>query len=185
MAEKKTSNAGPAILERRFVPAGAVIVRQGEPGTCAFLIQSGTVKVTTESGGRSVELAQISTGQIFGEMALMFEAPRVATVEALEDCNLIVITRQTLRDKLAKSDPTVRAIVPMLMKRIIQANNVVMNRQSNIDDLVETVNAIYQNIHAGLPNPQQKRSLENAVLPKLEELLGALKDFQARYNESE
>ncbi len=168
------------VLERRFVPAGSVIMRQGEAGNCAFLIQSGHVKVTTENAGRSVELARMGAGQIFGEMALVFEEPRTATVEALEDCNLIVITPQTLDDKLSKSDPTVRALVPMLMKRIIQANNVVMNRQSSIDDLVEAVNTIYQNIQISLPS-QQKHSFEGSVLPHLDEFLKAIKAFKERY----
>ena len=180
MPDSKKPSGDRTILERKFVPQGAIIVRQHDAGNCAFLIQSGHVKVTTESGGRTVELAKLSAGQIFGEMALVFDEPRNATVEALEDCNLIVITRQTLNEKLNKSDPTVRAIVPMLMKRIIQANNVVMSRQDNLEDLAAAVNMIYQNIHATLPS-QVKKSLENTVLPKLDEFLSAVREFQKRY----
>ena len=185
MVDSKKTNRDQTILERKFVPQGSIIMRQGEPGNCAFLIQSGNVKVTTESGGKSLELAKLSTGQIFGEMALVFDEPRTATVEALEDSNLIVITRQTLNEKLMKSDPTVRAIVPMLMKRIIQANNVVMNRQDSLEDLATTVTTIYQNFHATLPGTQHKKSLENSVLPKLEEFIGAIREFQKRYGAME
>ena len=171
------------ILERRFVPEGSVIMKQGEQGSSAFLIQSGSVKVYTQAqDGRRVDLAEMGVGQIFGEMALVFDEPRTATVEALEDCNLIVITRQTLEDKLRKSDPTVRAIVPMLMKRIMVANNALLKKAGSTDELVETVNAVYQNIHATLP-PAQKKSLENTVLPKLEDFLKAMIEFSARYSE--
>ena len=155
-------------------------MREGDRGFSAFLIQSGRVKVY--AGENKVELATMGIGQIFGEMALVFDEPRTATVEALEDCNLIVITRDTLQQKLERSDPTVRAIVPMLMKRIIQANNVLLNKQGGgVDDMTDTVNSIYQNIHASLP-PAQKKSLESAVLPPLEEFLKAVKAFKARYN---
>jgi CRP/FNR family transcriptional regulator, cyclic AMP receptor protein len=178
MTTKKTKD--PVILERRFVPQGSIIMREGEKGYCAFLIQSGKVRVY--AGENRVELATMDMGQIFGEMALVFDEPRTATVEALEDCNLIVITRDTLQQKLERSDPTVRAIVPMLMKRIVQANNVLLNKQGDgVDDMIETVNSIYQNIHASLP-PVQKKSLETAVLPPLEVFLKAVQAFKARYN---
>ena len=68
----------------------------------------------------------------------------------------------------------------MLMKRIVQTNNVLLKNQSSLDELVDTVNVIYQNIHATLP-AAQKKSLENDVLPKLDELLNVVKTFRDRY----
>ncbi len=173
----KRTNKDTVILERRFVPEGSVIMKEGEAGSSAFLIQSGAVKVYAGGAGKRVELATMGIGQIFGEMSLVFEEPRSATVEAIEDCNLIVITRDTLQQKLDKSDPTIRAIVPMLLKRIIQSNNVLLNKQTTMDALVETVNTVYQNIHTTLPLAQ-KKSLENIVLPKLQEFLAAIKSFK-------
>ncbi len=73
-----------------------------------------------------------------------------------------------------------QAILPMLMKRIVQTNNVLLKNQSSLDELVDTVNVIYQNIHATLP-ATQKKSLENDVLPKLDELLNVVKAFRDRY----
>lgn len=169
-----------AILERRFVPRGSVIMKEGDRGNTAFLIQSGQVRVFIEKDGKTVELARMGPGQIVGEMALVFDEPRTATVAALEDCNLIVITRQTLQQKLDKSDATVRAIVPMLMKRIVQANNAMLSRQSSVDGLTETVTTIYENMQAGLGAPQ-KKTLQNTVLPKLEDFLTAVRAFQEKY----
>lgn len=173
-------NKEAAVLERRFVPGGSMIMREGERGNTAFLIQSGSVRVFIEKDGKRVELAHMGMGQIFGEMALVFDEPRTASVEATEDCNLIIITRQTLQQKLDKSDPTVRAIVPMLMKRIVQANNAMLNRAASVDALVETVNTIYENMQAGL-GTAQKKTLQNAVLPRLEEFLNSVRSFQEKY----
>ena len=175
-----TANRENAILERRFVPMGSVVMREGERGNNAFLIQSGHVRVVVEKDGKKVELARLGMGQIFGEMALVFDEPRTASVEALEDCNLIVITRQTLQQKLDKSDPTVRAIVPMLMKRIVQANNAMLNKAGGIGEMIDTVNTMYENLQAGL-GPAQKKTLQNAVLPKLEEFLTAVREFDEKY----
>jgi CRP-like cAMP-binding protein len=181
MAEKESNrDRDSQILERRFAPAGTVIMKQGEVGTNAYLVQSGLVSVTTESNGKQVDLAKLGAGQIFGEMSLVFDEPRTATVVATEDCNLIIITRQTLQGKLAKSDPTVRAIVPMLLKRIVSANNMMLRQMDDMDDLRDTVMTIFQNVHSTLP-AAQKRSFDVQVKPKLEEFLGALREFSDRY----
>lgn len=169
------------VLERRAVPRGETIIYQGEMGVSAFLIQSGDVVVFTESDGKRVELARMGAGQIVGEMALVVDNPRTATVQALTDCNLIVITRDTLNEKLQKSDPTVRALVTILMKRLSQANKAQLRKGGNLDDMADVVTAIYQELHSSLP-VQQKKSLEISLLPAMEVFLNAIRDFRSRYD---
>lgn len=171
-----------AVLERRFVAKGAVIIKEGETGNSAFLVQSGSVKVFVDYEGRQIELAQLGPGQIFGEMALVFDEKRSATVETVEDTNLIVITRQTLEEKLRKSDPTIRAIVPMLMKRIVQTNNALLSRHADVKTLLDVVRNIYDIILTSLPRTQQQ-SFQNGVLPKLNQFLEAVRAFEDRYTE--
>lgn len=170
------------ILERRFVPEGTLIMRQGEEGNCAYLLQSGTVRVYTENAGKRVDLAKLTAGEIFGEMALIFDEKRSASVKAVEDCNLIILTRQTLKQKLERSDPTVRAIVTMLTQRIITANNEVVNKKSDVQDMIDTTKTIYQNVLSGLPRSQQ-RTFQNGVLPKLDDFFNAIRSFQERYKD--
>lgn len=164
------------ILERRYVPKGTLIVREGEEGNSAYLIQSGKVSVFTYNDGNRIELAECDVGEIFGELALIFDEPRSASVAAKEDCNLIVITRDTLTQKLNKSDPTVKAIVQMLTKRIISSNNTVVSKQSNVEDLIDTSRIVYQNILNSLPRSRQ-RLFQNSVLPKMEGFLDSLREF--------
>lgn len=168
------------ILERRFIPGGTVIVRQGEPGNCAYLVQSGTVRVTTKNKEQDIELARLGVGEIFGEMALIFDEPRTATVTSMEDCNLIILTRQTFRAKLDRSDPTVRAIVEMLVKRVNAGNKTVINKKSSMKDLTETVKVIYENVYAELKQ-SQKRTFQNGVKPKLDDFINAVRSFNERY----
>ncbi|NCC21188.1 MAG: cyclic nucleotide-binding domain-containing protein [Alphaproteobacteria bacterium] len=171
------------ILERRFISRGSTIIRQGDDGTAAYLIQSGSVRVfTSDEQGREVDLAKLGAGQIFGEMALVFDAPRTANVQAIGDCNLVVITRETFRQKLVKSDPTVRAIVEMLARRIIDTNNTIINRKKTVEELVETTGSVYQNVLQALPR-HQKRTFENAVQPKLQEFLTAVRQFGERFRD--
>ncbi len=169
------------ILERRAAHKGEVIISQGEMGVSAFLIQSGDVVVYTEGDGKRVELARMGAGQIIGEMALVVDAPRSASVQALTDCSLIVITREVLNDKLQKSDPTVRALMQMLMKRIAQSNKALLRKGGDLNDMTGMVTSIYQELHSSLP-PQQKKSLEVALLPPMEAFLSAIRDFRSRYD---
>lgn len=63
---------------------GQVIFRQGEPGDCAYFIQAGEVEVVREDEqGHPTLLARLSDGKYFGEIALLSNAPRNATVRAV------------------------------------------------------------------------------------------------------
>lgn len=157
-----------------------MIMREGDQGNCAYLVQSGKVSVYTEKDGKTVELAQLELGEIFGELALVFDEPRTASVKAIEDSNLIILDRAAFKRKLDKSDPTIKAIVGMMKKRITSSNEAVFKKKTDTADLIETVRAIYSNVAAELPRDQQ-RTFENAVSPKLDEFLNALRAFQERY----
>ena len=173
-----------AILERRFAPKGQIIIREGEYGQEAYLVQSGEVSVFITKDEEEVELARLAAGQIVGEMAFVFDAPRTASVKATQDTNLIVISRQQFEEKLKESDPTVRAIVQMLSQRVMESNNTLLNKKSDLGDLKETARVIYQNIATKLTRNQQ-RNFQNTVLPHLEALLDSLDTFQERYGDAE
>lgn len=165
------------ILERRFIPEGTLVMKQGEAGNSAYLIQSGSVIVYTEQNGKRIELARLGAGQIVGEMALVFDEKRVASVQALEDTNLIVITRMAFKDKLDKSDPTIKAIVEMMTKRMASTNNASVKERTDINALIETGQTLYQNILRALPEDKQD-AFKDSVFPKFESFLDTLKKFQ-------
>jgi CRP/FNR family cyclic AMP-dependent transcriptional regulator len=88
------------------VPAGRVLARQGDFGSEFFVIDSGTAEVTRD-GER---LAELGAGDFFGEMALLEEDRRVATVTATSPMTLIVMTRASFR-ALDRSLPQVHETV--------------------------------------------------------------------------
>jgi CRP-like cAMP-binding protein len=166
---------------RHAFPKGSIIVREGENGDCAFLIQSGKVSVSVNVAGSGLRrIAALGPGEIFGEMAFVFDGPRSATVEALEDTVVVVITRNILDEKLARSDPTIRALVPMLMKRILRGNDTMVGKEGDIGDMIETVKVLYSSIHSALPSPYRE-TMEKTVRSKLEELLESLTTFKEKY----
>jgi len=71
-------------FSREPYETGDVIITQGDPGTCMYVLHSGQVEVLVgDQGGGSRVLAILSEGDYFGEMALLHNAPRMATIRAL------------------------------------------------------------------------------------------------------
>ncbi len=166
------------ILERRFVPKGSIIMRQGDEGYSAYLVQSGRVSVYSNIDGQNIELAQLGMGEICGEMALINEDVRSASVRAIEDSNLIVITRASFDQRMENSDPAIRAMVQMLIKRIQTGNTDILDRKSDLVDLKKSVQTIYDNVRSGF-NEKTAQSFDRNVKEKLDALLNAIDDFDA------
>ena len=80
-------------MSEKAVKAGQVIINQGEEGDNFYIVEAGRYAV--EVDGK--EVVQIGPGGSFGELALMYNAPRAATVKALEDGTLYAVDRGTFR----------------------------------------------------------------------------------------
>ncbi|HEY8191380.1 MAG TPA: EAL domain-containing protein [Alphaproteobacteria bacterium] len=103
---------------KKSFKAGDVIMKQGEPGDCAYIIESGQVEILIERGGGKIQ--QVGTrgpGTIVGEMAIVDHAPRVATVKALKDCKMLEITREDYAQRLKSSDPVIQMITQVILTR--------------------------------------------------------------------
>jgi ATP-binding cassette subfamily B protein len=91
--------------------AGQVIVAEGEVGSLFYLLVRGQVSVSRLAGGAEpVNLGVLEDGDQFGELALLYDAPRNATVTARTDCLLLTLTRQHFLDLLAAT-PSLRVTV--------------------------------------------------------------------------
>jgi len=79
-------------------PQGATLFRQGEAGDFVAVVLSGRleVKKQTEFEGRQIIIAILERGAFVGELALVDEQPRSATVTALEDAELVLLSRDAL-----------------------------------------------------------------------------------------
>jgi uncharacterized protein YhbP (UPF0306 family) len=92
-----------ARLNTMQLAAGDVIVRQGAPADKFFIIVDGEVEVLREEGGQSHEVATLGRGQFFGEIAILRDTPRMATVRAKTDAILFAMDRDVFRSLVAQS----------------------------------------------------------------------------------
>lgn len=85
--------APPTMRDELHVPKGTVIFRQGDPGHEMFVIENGRVRLTLGAEGLDKEVAVLGSGEFFGELSLLSDAPRSASAIAVEDSTLLVIGR--------------------------------------------------------------------------------------------
>ena len=81
------------IIQEVSLEAGEILFEQGSPGDKAYAIREGQLEILTEASGREVLLAVRGPGDVIGEMSLLEQEPRMATVRARTDTTLIVITQ--------------------------------------------------------------------------------------------
>ena len=110
-----------ALLElgtHRGFPRGAVLMYEGEPGERVMILEEGRVKVTRiEPGGHETMLSIRDPGDVVGEVSLIDERPRLATVTALERVRALVIASSVFRAHLERTPRVAVALLEVEMRR--------------------------------------------------------------------
>jgi voltage-gated potassium channel len=101
------------LLRPRDYPAGAVIMRRGEPGDCMYFVVEGEVEIQLPSGP-----IYLGPDQFFGELALLTGDPRNATVAAAQACTLLALDIVDFHELLARQPELARVIREEARKRI-------------------------------------------------------------------
>src|SRR5439155_9641325 len=83
--------------------AGQPILREGETGDALYMIRTGTVRILTGQGAEQVGLAELPSGEIFGEIAVINLQPRTATVVANDEVEVYRLDREAAKKLLASS----------------------------------------------------------------------------------
>jgi cAMP-dependent protein kinase regulator len=89
---------------------GKTIVKEGEPGRSVFILTRGSVKVYSTIGGKQVELAALQASDFFGEIAFLTGKPRTATVETIEESDILAVSEEDLNQMISKS-PRIRDVL--------------------------------------------------------------------------
>jgi eukaryotic-like serine/threonine-protein kinase len=108
---------GGGWFETRAYPAGEAIVSEGEPGDTAYIIESGTCEVFRLVAGERELIRRLEPGDVFGEMAVFTGGTRTATVVAMSDVTVKVITGASLNRELDRN-PWVAAFVRSLARML-------------------------------------------------------------------
>ena len=118
--QKSLDAIANAAVEQTYQP-GQLIMRQGDTGVGAFIIRSGKVDIVQERDGNEIKLGTLGPGDVVGEMALLDEFPRSASVRAAEPTTALGIQRWHFRGILESHPQLALALLPILTRRIRSA----------------------------------------------------------------
>jgi CRP/FNR family transcriptional regulator, cyclic AMP receptor protein len=105
---------------------GEIIVEQGQPGDAFYVIVKGRVAVAIVApDGREVVLNSLGEGEHFGEMALLDDAPRSASVIAQEKSELAILSRAVFFDLLKSNFVLTRGLLAAFSARLRRANSTI------------------------------------------------------------
>ena len=100
-------------------PAGATIIRQGDPADRFYIVTRGEVEVVNDHpSGEDIFLAVLGPGDYFGEIGLVHDRPRMASVRAITEVEMMTLEREAFRDLLSDSERTSQEIAAVISERL-------------------------------------------------------------------
>ena len=112
-------------MKKRYFKKGAEIIKEGMLSDCAYIIESGSVQVSKiVSNGEEQVIGVLEENDIFGEMSLIDGLPRSATVLALEDCTISVMTPEVFNSLSKRNPEALMPILKVLASRLRKALNI-------------------------------------------------------------
>jgi CRP/FNR family transcriptional regulator, cyclic AMP receptor protein len=107
----------------RNYPGGTIILREGDPGDTCYVLERGQARVTRQhADGRTITLTNVSTGEIFGELAMFGGEVRSATVEAVDDVRAVAILAGDLKRLLNEHPEIAVKLLSALGEKLREAN---------------------------------------------------------------
>ncbi len=174
------------LWKKRLFREGETIFHEDDLGNSAFLVEYGAIEVAKIVDGERVGLATLRQGEMFGEMALIDDSPRMASARALEDSSVVVIPRAVFDNKLGASDGFVNGLVHLLAANLRNVHQSYARRARSVDDTLEAIEFLVGSLDQFLQSGDAEASGSDAArghlkqialsLDQLKELLAAAPD---------
>jgi CRP/FNR family transcriptional regulator, cyclic AMP receptor protein len=174
-----------ASAQHRSYPRNAFVVRAGEETDALYIILSGRVKVLIpDAEGHEVILSVMGPHEFFGEMGLLDDQPRSASVETLEPCEMVRITRAGFMSCLKENIDTAMLIIRNLVRRLREADRKIESL-ALIDvygrvarlliDMAQQVNGVWV-----IPHAPPKQEIARMIGASREMVSRVVKDLQQK-----
>ncbi|HUK05154.1 MAG TPA: Crp/Fnr family transcriptional regulator [Burkholderiales bacterium] len=112
-----------AMVTRRSAPRGSTIMREGDAIDALYIVIAGRLKVMMgEADGKETILSIVGPGEFFGEMGLIDDNPRSASVVAIEPCELLAVAKGAFRKCLVENAGLAMAVMRVLVRRLREAD---------------------------------------------------------------
>lgn len=122
LAKKEIDQLARMAHERSF-PSGTDIVKEGDAGIGLFAIVSGQVEVLQKRGGSEQSIRTMGPGQVFGEVGLLTDHPRTATVRATSPTDCLVLSVIDFRGSLTSSPDMAKQLLGTVAQWLVEAED--------------------------------------------------------------
>lgn len=150
------------ITIRQFSP-GEAIIRENEMGECAYLIEKGKVEITKERNGKQAHIAYLDAGMTFGEMSMVDDLPRSATVTAVEETMVREVHRDNLYEMLKSNPDTMSKLLKGIFERLRIANTTIARLKDEVKAAEARAGEL--KLPAGVPQPAYAVHSSNGATP--------------------
>lgn len=169
------------VLNRTVYYPGDQIIEQGASGNRAFFIEEGCVEVfIAEDKKNQLKVAELGPGSIFGEMALINNEPRSASVYAKEICQITIIERAEIEDKVDRiNDKAMKALVHVLVERLNHSTRSQLTHYKNLSDFQNRLAILIDHVRLSIP-PEKHDEFKDDVMPLLQDLQSVISRYQKK-----
>jgi CRP-like cAMP-binding protein len=113
-------------MKKQYFKKGVEIIKEGALSDCAYIIESGSVRVSKTLGnGEEQTIGILQENDIFGEMGLIDCLPRSANVVALEDCTVSVMTQEVFQSLSQHNPAALMPVLKVLARRLRKALGII------------------------------------------------------------
>jgi CRP/FNR family transcriptional regulator len=164
---------------------GQVVFRQGDHGDTCYIVRDGSVRVTHDhTDGRTITLAELRPGDMFGELAMFDSERRSATVQALEDTSALALLAGDMRRMLLAHPHIAVNMLTWLAERLRNANDRIA-RQSFQTVASRVAGALLGQVQARGDQAEgeelQKEIVIRATQAEIAQLAGASRESASRF----
>ena len=153
---------------RRFsVAPGARFIEEGAPGNALYVVLTGEVEVTKDDDGRELVLAARGPGEVLGEMSLLEERPRTASVRAVVDSEVLEIGAETFTGLLESNPSIAKTILRTVAARLRSTESSMMQREK-----LASLGTLAAGLAHELNNPAAAIRRSSAILGETLVLMG-------------
>ena len=112
-----------AITIEQTYPAKSVVFKEGDKGDALYIVRSGKINILKRnSSGIDSVLVTLGKGALIGDMAIIDEQPRSATIATVQETNFLIITKEDFRDLLSKIPEISFQILKLTTERLRVTN---------------------------------------------------------------
>src|SRR5512147_2679932 len=171
------------MAEPRSLRAGEILIRQGELGDTAYVVISGEFEVQKQAGQSLIKIDVRNPGDVVGEMALLSQAPRSATVIAKTDAETLCIPKDAFEKLLASSTTAAMAVLHWVMARLTQ-NDSLLHQQEKMAALGTMSAGLAHELNNPAAAAQRSAAELNKTLVKLQVLTHQIEATAFRENQT-